>query len=1313
MARQKGSANISASLEVLASAPLDARSRVQTKADLTAANTFPYSYIGMEVYVLDDNAKYRLIDEDPTDPESWQELGSGGSGSDNYDDLSHKPKVNDVVLSGNKTSSELGLQDEFQFEEMPLPAAGLVGKVVQYIGETDANFTHGHFYECKSNGASIGWFEADVMDAPENTFYGTWDEWSNLSQTERDKYEFLDIHGDDETVNFGKYIEVVKILPMPTEAYDGVCKLYDGENESDLVKGTIYECVEVLPSTTPKTYNWTAISTAEVPTATISEPGIVKPDNVTTKVDSEGTISLKQKTFYGTMAEWEALTPEEQNTYEFMDIHGDDESLNLGRFIEKISTMPDANDAKSQVVYYIGATTEEFTNGYFYKSTPSIVSGSVVYNWVQVNTQPTIAAYEDLTGLPKINDKEVKGSKVSSDLGLQDTMQWITLPAPTAALAGKVYQYIGATNTNFTHNYFYECKYNAATLSYVWGVVDVSQNESMHNRVTALENNQGDMTQLTISGVSDIVSALNRLALDKVRNIVYNKPNLVVTYEDDTTYTFNVSTILSETNIGELANILDTNIQDTNLLQYDASISKYKPYDISGALSALLTSSKDYTDAELAKFAQADALVVDAKPTYSSSTGVVVYYQDGTMHTTNKAETRFYYTTSGESYCTSWIDGIEFTFSVASVDWSEYVNKTNDVVSTYSTDMPDKTKIPDIASLDALYAIIVAALGLKVNTADIVDDLTSENATVPLSAKQGKVLATAIAKKQDIIQYDTMPSPVSSLEGKVIQYIGEDSQSFSSGRFYKCVEVTPATDPATYQWVEQKFSSDYDQTIIENSVNAPQGGAVFTGLASKQDKTLSAPLVVDDVSATTVEDSLSALNTKKNRKFQFTTMPNAIEDLEGVVVQFIGATSGGFKEGSFYKCVEITPSTSPKTYQWTEITANITLDNHLDISSNNGIENAAVTGAIQALQEGVFIFYENEASLPPTLDYTNGIIVTVGTIGYCVQEKTFHKVSAINSTSKAITWVTYDPHILVGSVSAGNVTYDPTTSGLEATNTQDAIDEIKAGLGTAAAKNATTYVGPGNHALVEAGSVYSAITQAVRGAYHPSGNKTCAQLTSELLVQANVGNTYKITDDGVTTNLFYEGAGLAIHAGDGATVIFDDTAHAFKFSLQTGLIDLTPYQLKEDCENFKNIWVGHKADWEALTTAEKTEYDEAHFDDDDPFDIGTVVDITSQIGKGEGWTSGGVYVEKCGHLVTLNFHSTVTSGYDKVVYNNLPKPISNGHYFVLQGDRGTGTTQLVGIATLNLNGTITSGTSNAGLDPGKVWDGTVCYFTND
>ena len=35
--------------------------------------------------------------------------GSGGGGTTNYNDLSNKPKINNIELSGNKTSEDLGL----------------------------------------------------------------------------------------------------------------------------------------------------------------------------------------------------------------------------------------------------------------------------------------------------------------------------------------------------------------------------------------------------------------------------------------------------------------------------------------------------------------------------------------------------------------------------------------------------------------------------------------------------------------------------------------------------------------------------------------------------------------------------------------------------------------------------------------------------------------------------------------------------------------------------------------------------------------------------------------------------------------------------------------------------------------------------------------------------------------------------------------------------------------------------------------------------------------------------------------------------
>lgn len=39
---------------------------------------------------------------------------SGGTGTNNYNDLMNKPQINNVVLTDNKTSKDLGLQDEME-----------------------------------------------------------------------------------------------------------------------------------------------------------------------------------------------------------------------------------------------------------------------------------------------------------------------------------------------------------------------------------------------------------------------------------------------------------------------------------------------------------------------------------------------------------------------------------------------------------------------------------------------------------------------------------------------------------------------------------------------------------------------------------------------------------------------------------------------------------------------------------------------------------------------------------------------------------------------------------------------------------------------------------------------------------------------------------------------------------------------------------------------------------------------------------------------------------------------------------------------
>lgn len=50
-------------------------------------------------------------------------------------------------------------------------------------------------------------------------------------------------------------------------------------------------------------------------------------------------------------------------------------------------------------------------------------------------------------------------------------------------------------------------------------------------------------------------------------------------------------------------------------------------------------------------------------------------------------------------------------------------------------------------------------------------------------------------------------------------------------------------------------------------------------------------------------------------RIQVSTMPTASADLLGKIVQFVGATGGGYTNGYFYKCTEPTSG----TYAWEEI----------------------------------------------------------------------------------------------------------------------------------------------------------------------------------------------------------------------------------------------------------------------------------------------------------------------------------------------------------------------------------------------------------
>ena len=127
MARQPGSANFSGTIEALAGGPLDARSIVKTKADLTAVGSFEYPYIGMETYVVSENKKYRLIGDNPLVVANWEEIGSASIDIDDHiDETSENPVQNKVIaeaLDGKADLDEDGKIDASQLRERELHQA--------------------------------------------------------------------------------------------------------------------------------------------------------------------------------------------------------------------------------------------------------------------------------------------------------------------------------------------------------------------------------------------------------------------------------------------------------------------------------------------------------------------------------------------------------------------------------------------------------------------------------------------------------------------------------------------------------------------------------------------------------------------------------------------------------------------------------------------------------------------------------------------------------------------------------------------------------------------------------------------------------------------------------------------------------------------------------------------------------------------------------------------------------------------------------------------------------------------------------------
>lgn len=144
--------------------------------------------------------------------------GGGGGGTSNYNDLSNKPQIGGVTLSGNRSASDLGL------------VAAVDGKGLSTNDYTNAD-------KAIVGGVTAALADKADKSAVKNEFLGTLDEWNALTVEQRKAYDTYQIKGD--------YTEGSGGLPdySTTEQKTGQ-KWVDGK---DIYCKTIYSAVKLDP----------------------------------------------------------------------------------------------------------------------------------------------------------------------------------------------------------------------------------------------------------------------------------------------------------------------------------------------------------------------------------------------------------------------------------------------------------------------------------------------------------------------------------------------------------------------------------------------------------------------------------------------------------------------------------------------------------------------------------------------------------------------------------------------------------------------------------------------------------------------------------------------------------------------------------------------------------------------------------------------------------------------------------------------------------------------------------------------------------
>lgn len=309
-----------------------------------------------------------------------------------YSDASHKWDV--VIISATEpvdkreTTAWIDTSDENKFkvyngtewlevsgqsiqtEEMPEASEDSVGKIIQYQGATNENFTHGYFYECVEDSWTYVWNNVKVQDSDgANISYDNSTSWLTATTIQEAIDEI------NNSVTEVKNIVEVTEMSEASEENEGTIIQYKGESTADFTHGYFYESVG--DGQDPESFTRVNVQVQDNPSQAETMPS-PSAENVGQIIQYAGDTNE-----YYTHAHFYEVVEDPENPGQY--IYKEVEVQNSPTQAEE---MPEAGEeSEGKIIQYQGVTDSDFTHGYFYECVAVAGTDPQEYEWQNVKVQ--------------------------------------------------------------------------------------------------------------------------------------------------------------------------------------------------------------------------------------------------------------------------------------------------------------------------------------------------------------------------------------------------------------------------------------------------------------------------------------------------------------------------------------------------------------------------------------------------------------------------------------------------------------------------------------------------------------------------------------------------------------------------------------------------------------------------------------------------------------------------------------------------------------------------------------------------------------